>query len=83
MLAVLSAVQSNTQSINQVASLVIYLTGGLFILLILVSWQLLWRRYLNNLNVKIWRTKGLLNLIPMRIITSNELLKNEFTCGQL
>jgi hypothetical protein len=83
MLAILSAVQSDTQSIGQRSSLVIILTGCLFMVLVGISWQLVWRRYLNNLNVKIWRTKGLLNLIPMRIITSNDLLKNEFTSGQL
>jgi len=83
MLVILSAVQSNIQLINQQSGLIIFLIGALFILFVLLSWQLIWRRYLNNLNVKIWRTKGLLNLIPMRIITSSDVLKNEFTSGQL
>jgi hypothetical protein len=50
---------------------------------VLLCWKLIWRSYLSELNVKIWRTKGLLNLIPMRIITANEYLKNEFTSGLL
>jgi hypothetical protein len=39
-------------------------------------WRIIWTIYIEELNNKIWRTKGMLNIIPMRIITANELLKN-------
>lgn len=83
MLAVQSSVEKNINDRQSSSKMVIILTGTIFIGLVLVCWRLLWGPYLSELNIKIWRTKGLLNLIPMRIITANELLKNEFTSGQL
>jgi len=83
MLMILSNAESSINTLLTQSHLVIILTGVIFIVIILLSWRLVWLRYLSQLNVKIWRTKGLLNLIPMRIITANDLLKNEFTSGQL
>jgi hypothetical protein len=83
MLAVAASVQESVNSTIKTTKFVMVLAGILFITIILSCWRLVWSRYLSELNVKIWRTKGLLNLIPMRIITSNDLLKNEFTSGQL
>lgn len=54
-----------------------------FVLLVSVLYRVLWLPYLKELNVKIWRTKGMLNMIPMNIIIKNERLKNEFTSGIL
>ena len=35
---------------------------------ILIVFVFLWVPYLDNLSVKIWRTKGMLSMIPMEII---------------
>lgn len=43
----------------------------------------LWTPYLKKVRDDIWRTKGMLNMIPMEIITKNENLKNIFTSGEL
>lgn len=83
MLAILQSAHSSIDKMVQQSELTIILSGSIFLGLVLLSWRLVWLHYLSQLNVKIWRTKGLLNLIPMRIITANDLLKNEFTSGQL
>ena len=76
MLAVQQAVRKSIESSTANSRLVIILAGGVFIAIVFCCWKLIWGPYLKELNVKIWRTKGLLNLIPMRIITANDLLKN-------
>jgi hypothetical protein len=83
MLAVMSSVEASIESRVELSKLIIILSGSLFIMILLLCWKFIWTKYLSTLNIKIWRTKGLLNLIPMRIITANNHLKNEFTSGQL
>lgn len=56
---------------------------SVFIILIVVVFFLIWTPYLRNLNTKIWRTKGMLNMIPMDIISKNENLKNAFISGDI
>lgn len=75
-LAILSTLNSSLNKVIVASRTVILLSGGLFLLGLILCWRIFWTRYLSELNIKIWRTKGLLNLIPMRIITSNDLLKN-------
>jgi hypothetical protein len=50
----------------------------IFILLCIVIFGVMWLRYLKGLNDKIFRTKGMLNMIPMDIINKNENLKTLF-----
>jgi uncharacterized membrane protein len=76
MLAILTSVTTNLSNTIEKSRIIILFSGGAFILALVLCWRLFWTRYLSELNIKIWRTKGLLNLIPMRIITSNDLLKN-------
>jgi hypothetical protein len=83
MLAVLSSLSANLSKTMAGSRTVVLVSGVIFMLVLILCWKILWTRYLSELNIKIWRTKGLLNLIPMRIITSNDLLKNEFASGQL
>ena len=52
------------------------IVSGIFVLLMLLFWRIVWQFYISNLNEKVWRTKGMLNLIPTKIITDNQLLKN-------
>lgn len=76
MLAVLSNMIGNFNILIKTSKMVIFISGGVFIFLLIICWRFFWTKYLSELNIKIWRTKGLLNLIPMRIITTNNLLKN-------
>lgn len=62
---------------TQIIKFVVYLC---FCLLVFV---LLWLPYRKNLNDKIFRTKGMLNMIPMEIITKNENLKELFLKGDI
>ena len=43
----------------------------------------MWKPYLKDLSVKIWRTKGILNLIPIDLMSKNENLTNKFISGDL
>lgn len=51
---------------------------SVFIVGIFLIFLLLWLPYLRSLNNKIWRTKGMLNMIPMDIITKHQNLKKAF-----
>jgi uncharacterized protein YcnI len=50
----------------------------LFILFCFFAFFFLWQPYLKNLKDKIFRTKGMLNMIPMDIISKNESLRGQF-----
>jgi hypothetical protein len=52
---------------------------GIFFLCIIIIFLFLWIPYLNTLMQKIWRTKGMLNMIPMSIIKNNQDLYDQFT----
>jgi len=56
---------------------------SIFIIFCFFVFGILWLRYLKSLNDKIFRTKGMLNMIPMDIITKNESLKNLFVSGDI
>lgn len=46
-----------------------------FGVLVTILYIVIWKPYLIKLNMKIWRTKGMLNMIPMSMINKNEKLK--------
>lgn len=46
------------------------------IIFLLVIFCCCWRPYLKNLNKDIWRTKGMLSMIPMKVIKENKALEN-------
>ena len=48
---------------------------GAFILLIIFIFVGVWTPYLANLSKKIWKTKGMLNMIPLDIIKNNSVLE--------
>ncbi len=56
---------------------------AIFILLVVFVFVFVWMRYLKGLNDKIFRTKGMLNMIPMDIISKNENLKQLFFGGDI
>mmetsp|Transcript_40637 Transcript_40637/g.36083 ORF Transcript_40637/g.36083 Transcript_40637/m.36083 type:complete len:92 (+) Transcript_40637:455-730(+) len=56
---------------------VIFIVGSFMIFF------LIWIPYLKRVRNNIWRTKGMLNMIPMSMIKSNEHLKELFTRGEL
>jgi hypothetical protein len=55
----------------------------IFILGSFAIFLFLWTPYLKRVRNDIWRTKGMLNMIPMELITKNENLKNVFTSEEL
>ena len=56
---------------------------GLFVAFVFVIFVYIWSKYLGNLSSKIWRTKGMLNMIPMDLISKNQNLKTKFINGDL
>lgn len=56
---------------------------GLFIAVVFILFIMIWGPYLRALSRKIWRTKGMLNMIPMELISKNEVLKKKFISGDL
>ena len=60
---------------GEIIKFVVYLCFCLFVFVVL------WLPYRKNLSDKIFRTKGMLNMIPMEIITKNENLKSMFLEG--
>ena len=56
---------------------------AIYIGVVLLIFAYLWFKYLENLSVKIWRTKGMLNMIPMDLISKNDVLKSKFISGDL
>lgn len=56
---------------------------SVFIVVIFAIFLFVWTPYLRNLKNKIWRTKGMLNMIPIDIIKENDKLKKAFTSGDI
>ena len=83
MLKIISGTEKEVTDTNSLYELVLIICSTIFLAIVVGFWRIVWTIYIEELNNKIWRTKGMLNIIPMRIITANELLKNEFASGQL
>lgn len=83
MLKIIYGTENSVKATNESYQLVLIICSTIFLVIVVGFWRLIWTIYIEELNNKIWRTKGMLNIIPMRIITANELLKNEFASGQL
>jgi hypothetical protein len=60
--------------------LLILIAGDVLILLIFIF---IWRPYVKSLNQNIWRTKGMLSMIPMDVILNNDSLKSAMMNGEL
>lgn len=56
---------------------------SLFLSFMLIIFFGVWLPYLAKLSQKIWRTKGMLNMIPMDIITKDQNLKQAFVSGEI
>ena len=56
--------KSYTQN-SFIINLVILIASLIFLATLFMAF---WRPYLNNLNNNIWRTKGMLNMIPIDVI---------------
>jgi len=56
---------------------------AIFIILMVAIYFFIWVPYLGNLSVKLWRTKGMLNMIPMEIIKESPSLKEHFSSQSL
>jgi len=55
----------------------------IFYIFLAIIGGFIWLPYLKNLSNKIFRTKGMLNMIPMDIISKNGNLKDLFISGDL
>ncbi|KAL4466115.1 hypothetical protein ABPG74_004352 [Tetrahymena malaccensis] len=55
----------------------------IYITVILAAFIFIWLPYMASINVKIWRTKGMLNMIPVEVIQSHDSLKNAFLHGEI
>ena len=75
MLEIQSTVWNGLNENMKSSNITIILTGILFLLVLLFCWRLAWVSYLDSINIKIWSTKGLLNLIPIRIVKFSDKLK--------
>lgn len=48
---------------------------------IIIVFLFLWLPYRTNLNHQIWKTKGMLNMIPLEYLTKNEKIKKALQQG--
>lgn len=55
----------------------------IFMIISVLIFVLVWNPYLKSLNNKIWRTKGMLNMIPIDIIMRNEKLRSAMKSGEI
>lgn len=56
---------------------------AVFVILLLVLFVFAWLPFLRELNAKIWMTKGMLNMIPLRLVSQNEKLKEQLISGNI
>ena len=56
---------------------------SIIVIVIVGLFTFVWIPYLKNLSNKIWRTKGMLKMIPLEIITNNDNLKSAFLSGDI
>lgn len=69
-------IEKNMRNYYEEMRLIYFLTNGFFIIIFIIAWKFGWKLYVKNLNQNVWSTKGMLNIIPTKIITSNEILMN-------
>lgn len=69
---IIGTIKSNQARIN----IAFYVINCIFLIAMLSFWRFGWTRHLKSLNESVWRTKSMLNIIPTKIITNNEVLMN-------
>lgn len=79
----ISTFYDRTQNYNTYVFTIDLVIMVLGICIVFVVCLFVWRPYIENLNNNIWRTKGMLSMIPMQVILENEGLKQAMTSGQL
>jgi len=55
----------------------------IFIIIIIFIFVAVWNPYLNKLSMNIWKTKGILNMIPLDIIKNNPILEEHILSKDL
>ncbi|EAR98621.2 PAS domain S-box protein (macronuclear) [Tetrahymena thermophila SB210] len=75
----LSAIQTYINNQNSIEEI----KFGVFVAFVIIVFLGVWLPYLQQLSHKIWRTKGMLNMIPMDIITKDQNLKQAFQSGDI
>jgi|JI6StandDraft_1071083.scaffolds.fasta_scaffold05710_10 hypothetical protein len=56
---------------------------AIFIILLLGLFVAAWLPFLRKLNSKVWMTKGMLNMIPLNLVSSNSKLKGQLITGSI
>lgn len=56
---------------------------SIFIICVFLVFIVIWTPYLESLNNKIWRTKGMLKMIPVDIIMRHPSLKKAFNSADI
>jgi len=56
---------------------------GAFMLMIIFIFLGVWAPYLDDLSIKIWKTKGMLNMIPLYIIKNNSVLEEHILAKEI
>ena len=54
-----------------------------FIIGLIVAFVLIFVPFLNQLKIKIWQTRGMLNMIPTKLLLNNDNLKEQFLKNQI
>ncbi len=56
---------------------------SVFTIVMLVLFVGAWLPFMRSLNAKIWMTKGMLNMIPLEMVSSNDKLKEQLITGNI
>jgi len=74
--------QGVSDSLEQ-TSQTIAIKFAVFTFVMLVLFVAAWLPFMRSLNAMIWMTKGMLNMIPLDMITRNDKLKEKLTTGSI
>jgi hypothetical protein len=56
---------------------------AVFVVIVLVLFVVAWLPFLRELNARIWTAKGMLNMLPMSLVTANDKLREQLTSGSI
>lgn len=56
---------------------------AVFVVVVLLLFVIAWIPFLRQLNARIWTAKGMLNMLPMSLVTANDKLREQLTSGSI
>lgn len=54
-----------------------------FVIIVVLLFLFVWLLFLRELNARIWTAKGMLNMLPMSLVTANDKLREQLTSGSI